>query len=45
MGNWLKTAVLMSAIVALFGVIGSMLGGQSGMLMALGFALLMNIGA
>jgi heat shock protein HtpX len=45
MFNWLKTAVLMAAIVALFGVIGASLGGQSGMLLALGFALLMNVGA
>lgn len=45
MFNWLKTAVLMAAIVALFGVIGAALGGQSGMLLALGFALLMNLGA
>jgi len=45
MFNWLKTAVLMAAIVALFGVIGASLGGQSGMLLALGFALLMNLGA
>jgi len=45
MFNWLKTAVLMAAIVALFGVIGASLGGQSGMLVALGFALLMNVGA
>ena len=45
MFNWLKTAVLMAVIVALFGVIGAALGGQSGMLLALGFALLMNLGA
>jgi heat shock protein HtpX len=45
MFNWLKTTVLMAAIVALFGVIGASLGGQSGMLLALGFALLMNVGA
>ncbi len=45
MFNWLKTAVLMAAIVALFGVIGASLGGKSGMLMALGFALVMNVGA
>ena len=45
MFNWPKTAVLMAAIVALFGVIGASLGGQSGMLLALGFALLMNVGA
>lgn len=45
MWNWLKTAVLMSAIVALFGVIGATLGGQSGMLLALAFAAVMNFGA
>lgn len=35
MFNWLKTTVLMAAIVALFGVIGMALGGKTGMLMAL----------
>jgi heat shock protein HtpX len=39
---WLKTGVLMAAITALFGVIGAAVGGQSGMLMALGFALVTN---
>jgi heat shock protein HtpX len=34
-GNWLKTTILMAAIVALFGVIGSYLGGANGMVMAL----------
>lgn len=34
-GNWLKTAILMAAIVALFGAIGAVLGGASGMLLAL----------
>ncbi len=34
-GNWLKTTVLMAAIVALFGLIGAMIGGRSGMLLAL----------
>ena len=34
-GNWLKTSLLMAAIMALFGVIGSMIGGATGMLMAL----------
>lgn len=34
-GNWLKTAVLMAAIIALFGAIGGMLGGANGMLLAL----------
>jgi len=43
LGNWLKTAVLMAAIVALFGAIGGMLGGAQGMLMALLFGGAMNI--
>ncbi|MFA7278887.1 MAG: zinc metalloprotease HtpX [Sterolibacterium sp.] len=42
-GNWLKTAVLMAAIVALFGAIGGMLGGAQGMLMALLLGGAMNI--
>jgi heat shock protein HtpX len=42
-GNWLKTAVLMAAIVALFGAIGGMLGGSQGMLLALLFGGAMNI--
>lgn len=33
--NWLKTTILMAAIVALFGMIGAAIGGQSGMLLAL----------
>ena len=40
--NWFKTTLLMAAITALFGVVGAALGGRSGMLMALGFALLSN---
>jgi len=39
MFNGVKTAVLMAAIVALFVVIGGMLGGQRGMVLALLFAL------
>ena len=35
MFNWFKTSLLMAAIVALFGVIGAMIGGQGGMLLAL----------
>ena len=27
-GNWLKTSILMAAIVALFGVVGGMLGAR-----------------
>ncbi|HEX8986595.1 MAG TPA: zinc metalloprotease HtpX [Rhodocyclaceae bacterium] len=34
-GNWMKTTILMAAIVALFGLIGAMIGGKAGMLMAL----------
>lgn len=35
LGNWLKTTILMAAIVALFGAIGGVLGGSQGMLLAL----------
>ena len=35
MFNLLKTAVLMAAITALFMAIGAMIGGQTGMLLAL----------
>jgi len=34
-GNWLKTGLLMAAIVALFGTAGALLGGGQGMLIAL----------
>ncbi|MGR9969873.1 hypothetical protein ACUOIB_23770, partial [Escherichia coli] len=40
--NYLKTAILMAAITALFMMIGAMMGGRSGMLLALGFALVSN---
>jgi heat shock protein HtpX len=43
MFNWVKTSVLMAGIVALFGVMGSVIGGQQGMLLALGFGLLTNV--
>ena len=43
MFNWVKTAVLMAAIVALFGVVGGMIGGRSGMLLALVFGGAMNV--
>ena len=42
MFNIMKTAILMAAITALFVVIGSMLGGRQGMMLALLFALGMN---
>lgn len=37
--------MLMAAFVSLFMVIGNLLGGQSGMMLALAFALVMNVGA
>ncbi|MDR3299702.1 MAG: zinc metalloprotease HtpX [Candidatus Accumulibacter sp.] len=43
MFNWLKTTVLMAAIVALFGVIGSSLGGVDGMILALVFGGAINL--
>ena len=42
MFNLMKTAILMAAITALFIVIGGMLGGHEGMVLALLFALAMN---
>ncbi len=42
MFNWARTGMLMAAIVALFGVVGGALGGQQGMLLALGFAVVSN---
>ena len=43
MFNWIKTAILMAAIMALFGIVGGLIGGQSGMLMALLFGGAMNL--
>lgn len=45
LGSWLKTFMLMAAIVALFGTIGYMLGGGGGMLIALVLAGAMNFWA
>src|SRR5271154_4378887 len=42
MFNWVKTAMLMAAITALFIVIGGMIGGSRGMMIALVIALGMN---
>lgn len=42
MNNNIKTFMLMAVIVALFGVIGGILGGKTGMLMALAFGGVMN---
>jgi heat shock protein HtpX len=41
--NWFKTTVLMAGIVVLFATVGMLLGGKSGMLIALIFAGAMNI--
>lgn len=43
MFNWVKTSILMAAIMALFGVVGGMIGGQQGMLLALLFGGAMNV--
>ena len=42
-GNWMKTGLLMAAIVALFGAVGAALGGAQGMLLALLFGGAMNL--
>jgi heat shock protein HtpX len=44
-GNWLKTSLLMAAIVALFGTVGAVLGGAQGMLLALLLGGAMNLWA
>ncbi|MFA5171752.1 MAG: zinc metalloprotease HtpX [Sulfuriferula sp.] len=41
--NWFKTTILMAGIVVLFATVGMLLGGKSGMLIALVFAGAMNI--
>src|SRR3990167_7929547 len=43
LGNWLKTTILMAAIVALFGTVGAALGGAGGMMIALMLAAAMNV--
>ena len=43
MNNWVKTTLLMAAIVALFGVVGGMIGGRSGMLLARLFGGVLNV--
>ena len=44
-GNWVKTSLLMAAIVALFGTVGALLGGAQGMLIALVLGGAMNLWA
>ncbi len=43
LGNWLKTSILMAGIIALFGIVGGMIGGKNGMLLALLFGGGMNL--
>lgn len=43
MFNWMKTAMLMAAIMALFGAVGAVVGGKGGMLLALAFGGVMNV--
>lgn len=45
MGNTLKTGFLLALLTVLFVLIGNSVGGQGGMVMAFGFAVLMNAGA
>lgn len=45
LNNWLKTTLLMAAIVALFGALGMLLGGAQGMLIALLLGGAMNLWA
>src|SRR5437899_12237138 len=44
-GNWFKTGLLMAAIMALFGMVGAVLGGGQGMLIALVLGAAMNLWA
>lgn len=43
--NGMKTALLMTAMMALFLLVGNLLGGEEGMLIAFAFSLLMNFGS
>jgi heat shock protein HtpX len=45
LGNWFKTGLLMAAIMALFGMVGAVLGGGQGMVLALAFGLGVNLWA
>jgi heat shock protein HtpX len=42
-GNWVKTTLLMAGIVALFGAVGAVIGGQQGMIVALVLGGAMNL--
>ncbi len=41
--NYVKTAILLAGMTALFGAVGFLVGGQGGMLVALGIAAAMNV--
>jgi heat shock protein HtpX len=43
--NTLKTTILLAAMTALFVIVGNILGGTSGMVIAFFFAIIMNLGA
>lgn len=45
LGNWLKTSLLMAAIIALFGTVGLLLGGAAGMAVALVIGGVLNLWA
>jgi heat shock protein HtpX len=45
MGNAFKTTILLAALSGLLLVIGDLLGGRSGLIIALGFAVVMNFGS
>jgi heat shock protein HtpX len=45
MSSPLKTTILLAALTGLFIVVGGAFGGQTGMLLAFGFAILLNLGA
>ena len=45
MGNTFKTALLLTFLSALLLVIGQLLGGQNGLIIAFGFAIVMNFGS
>ncbi len=45
MHNTIKTTLLLAALTGLLIVIGGALGGRGGMVLAFGFAIVMNMGA
>jgi heat shock protein HtpX len=44
-GNFLKTTLLLATLTGLLVLVGSALGGRGGMILAFGFAIVMNLGA